>query len=285
MKKEYKKLVCIFSIIALLAGNAEISATENNNNFANLNTLKEGLLLSKNLKEVNDGFVYDINNNGRTDVFDFCRLKRNILYTEPPVTEPIVTKPIMRDPSDYTLEDIAYDWEAFFEYADRLKDDLFNGCGVPTEYGNAWGGTESKCILAILNHGKINDDVLESNLGMYTAEQLTNCTKFVYKICYAQELCGTDLDFEKYTLDPSIGQFLNDIDDAYRNGTINEVLYNIFMDANILEQYLYNPSILPVLNSYDRNCTQVDSDLVDYFCMDAYIDNLCKTVLGDSYTK
>ncbi len=74
MKKEYKKLVCIFSIIALLAGNAEISATENNNNFANLNTLKEGLFLSKNLKEVNDGFVYDINNNGRTDVFDFCRL-------------------------------------------------------------------------------------------------------------------------------------------------------------------------------------------------------------------
>lgn len=210
--------------------------------------------------------------------------------TEPPVTEPIVTEPpvtepVWRDPSDYRLEEIAYDPIAFAIFADSLKKDLLNGCGVPTEYGTVWGATEAQCILAILNHGKINDDVLESNLGIHTAEDITNCTKFIYKICYAQELCGTDVDFEKYTLDPSIGQFLNSIDDAYRNGTINEVLYNIFMDANILEQYLYNPSILPVLYSYDRNCTQINSDNVDYFCMDAYIDNLCNTVLGYSYTR
>lgn len=300
MKKDYKKLVCIFSIIILLVGHAEISATENNSNFANLNTLKEGLLLSKNLKEVDDGFVYDINKDGRIDVLDFCRLKRDILHkepsvtttpiTEPPVTEPIVTEPpvtepIWRDPDDYRLEEIAYDGEAFNQIAYRLKKDLLNGNGIETEYGTVWGSAEAACILAILNNGKINEDVLTYNLGMYTAEYLTICTKFIYKICYAQELCGTDLDFEKYTLDPSIGQFLNSIDDEFRNGTINDKMYDMFVNGNYIEEHIYNPSTLPVICSYGRNSYLLGSENVDYICMDAYIDNLCKTVLGDSYTK
>lgn len=210
--------------------------------------------------------------------------------TEPPVTEPIVTEPpvtepVMRDPSDYTLEEIAYDPIAFTMIADRLKKDLLNGNGIETEYGTVWGSAEAACILAILNNGKINEDVLTYNLGMYTAEDITNCTKFIYKIRYAQELCGTDLDFEKYTLDPSIGQFLNSIDDEFRNGTINDKMYDMFVNGNYIEEYIYNPSTLPVICSYGRDSYLLGSENVDYICMDAYIDNLCNTVLGHSYTR
>lgn len=280
MKKEYKKLVCIFSIIALLVGHTEISATENNSNFANLNTLKEGLLLSKNLKEVNDGFVYDINKDGRTDVLDYCILKRNILHEEPPAPEPPA-----RNPEDYRLEEIAYDAEAFNQYANRLKRELFNGCGVDTPYGGTYGEVESRCILALLNNGRINGDVLARMLGNKSSETIASCTKFIYRVCYTQELCGTDLNFEKYTLDPSIGQYLNSIDDAYRNGRIEEVLYDMFMNGNIPNDYLYNPSVLPIINSYDKDSTQLYSEFVDEYCMNAYIDNLCNTVLGYSYSR
>ncbi len=62
-------------------------------------------------------------------------------------------------------------------------------------------------------------------------------------------------------------------------------MYDMFMNGNIPQEYIYNPSVLPVLNSYDRDITQLDTDNVDYICMEPYIDNLCKTVLGDSYTK
>lgn len=290
MKKEYKKLVCIFSIIILLVGHAEISATENNSNFANLNTLKEGLLLSKNLKEVNDGFVYDINNNGRTDVFDFCRLKRNILYTEPPVTEPIVTEPpvtepVWRHPDDYRLEEIVYDINAFNIIANRLNRDLLNGNGIEMEYGCTFGRVEAQYILALLNPNMINDDVLRTNLGVYQTDYIKDSTKFVYMISWLQEACGTDLDFGKYTLDPSIGQFLNSIDDAYRNGTINDVLNDIFVNGNIPEEYMHSPSILPILSSYDRNSTYVNSSFVDETCMNSFNESLCNIVFGYSYTK
>lgn len=210
--------------------------------------------------------------------------------TEPPVTEPIVTEPpvtepVWRDPDDYRLEEIAYDGEAFNQIAYRLQKDLLNGNGIEMEYGCTFGGTEAAYILALLNYGKINDDVLGFNLGVNTADDFRKCNKFVYMINIVQEACGTDVDFEKYTLDPSIGQFLNSIDDAYRNGTINDVLNDIFVNGNVPQEYMYSPSTLPIISSYDRNFTYTNSNIVDETCMNSFVDNLCGTVFGYSYTR
>lgn len=210
--------------------------------------------------------------------------------TEPPVTEPIVTeppvtKPVWRDPDDYRLEEIVYDGNAFTIIADRLKNDILNGNGIEMEYGCTFGGTEAAYILALLNPNMINDDVLRLNLGFDTADNIKEYTKFVYMINWLQEACGTDVDFEKYTLDPSIGQFLNSIDDSYRNGTINEVLNDIFVNGNIAEEYMYSPSILPIISSYDRNSTYVNSDYVNEICLNSFNDNLFNTLFGYSYTR
>lgn len=205
--------------------------------------------------------------------------------TEPPVTEPPATEPPKRNPEDYRLEEIPYDAEAFNQLADRLKKELFNGCGVGTSYGGTYGEVESVCILALLNNGRINGDVLAQMLGNESTDAIGFCTRFIYTICQTQEICGSDVNFEKYTLDPSVGQFLNSIDDAYRNGRINDVLYDMFMNGNIPGDYLYNPAILSIICSYDKDNTQIAVENVDEICMNSYINNLVDTVRGYSYSR
>lgn len=187
--------------------------------------------------------------------------------------------------NQFRLEDIISDPNVFAVYAQKFKQSLMNGNRMQTIYSSStFGGKESEVALAMLNYGKISDEVLKDVFKDYTPEEIKNGTLFFYLIANTQDLFNTDVDFEKYTLDKNKGKYLNSIDDAYRNGDIDALLYDTLMNGNIPQEYFYDPAVMSLLCSYDRDNTYVYSSDVDEHCVNDFINDLCETVFGESYT-
>lgn len=220
--------------------------------------------------------------------------------TKPTTTTTTTTKkpettttqaPVIEEPEyrEYTLEDIRTNHGAFELYAQYLTNDLMAGNAMSMSYTNyTAGGRESVLLLAMLNEGEISDEVLGKVFSDYTYDDMKNYTEFIYSIADIQEMFGTDVDFSKYTLNYEIGTYINDIDNAYRNGEIDNFLYDVHMNGNIPSEYIYNSAIMSMLSSYDKNDTYMYNQSADVFCVDNFINILNDTVeqaKGISYTR
>lgn len=199
---------------------------------------------------------------------------------------PVIEEPEFRE---YTLEDIKTNYGAFKQFAQHLKSELMAGNAMSMSYTNyTAGGREAVLFLAMLNEGEISDEVLGKVFSDYTYDDMKNYTEFIYSIADIQEKFGTDVDFSKYTLNPEIGTYINDIDNAYRNGEIDNFLYDVHMNGNIPSEYIYNSAIMSMLSSYDKNDTYMYNQDADVFCVDNFINILNDTVeqaKGISYTR
>lgn len=199
---------------------------------------------------------------------------------------PVIEEPEYRE---YTLEDIRTNYGAFELYAQYLTNDLMAGNAMSMSYTNyTSGGREAVLFLAMLNEGYISDDVLGEVFADYSEEELKSYTEFIYSIADIQEKFGTDVDFSKYTLNPEIGTYINDIDNAYRNGEIEDFLYNAYMNGNMVEGGWGHPAIESMLCSYDTNNIYGTGQDLNVVFMDSYIENLYERIeksKGISYTR
>lgn len=199
---------------------------------------------------------------------------------------PVIEEPEYRE---YTLEDIRTHHGAFELYAQYLTNDLMVGNAMSMSYTNyTAGGREAVLFLAMLNEGYINDDVLGEVFADYSEEELKNYTEFIYSIADIQEKFGTDVDFSKYTLNPEIGTYINDIDNAYSNGEIEDFLYNAYMNGEMIEGGWGHPAIESMLCSYDTNNIYGTGQDLNIVFMDSYIENLYERIeksKGISYTR
>lgn len=199
---------------------------------------------------------------------------------------PVIEEPVV---DEFILENIGKNAGVFDWYANELKLDIMNGNALSMSYTDYTpGGREAKVLLAMLNEGYISDDVLGDAFADFSKEELKNYTEFIYSIADIQEKFGTDVDFSKYTLNPEIGTYINDIDNAYRNGEIDNFLYDVHMNGNIPSEYIYNSAIMSMLSSYDKNDTYMYNQDADVFCVDNFINILNDTVeqaKGISYTR
>ncbi len=141
---------------------------------------------------------------------------------------------------------------------------------------------ESEVALAMLNDGLISNEVLQEVLKYHTADDFELATEYLYKWCQTQNMFDTDVDFSKYTIDSEIGDYLNALDDAYRNGTAKEYIYDKFEEGNISDKCVKNPAIWALSCSYDIYKLYLTSDVVEVEIMDEYIKELDKTVHGES---
>lgn len=199
---------------------------------------------------------------------------------------PVIEEPEFRE---YTLEDIKTNYGAFNQLAQHLKSELMAGNAMSMSYTDyTAGGSEARLLLAMLNEGYINDDVLGEVFADYSEEELKNYTEFIYSIADIQEMFGTDVDFSKYTLNPEIGEYLNYIDETYRYGDIDGLIYDVFMNGNMSDSCSSNPAVLSMLCSCDKNNNYIYEKNINDLFMDSYIENLSNKIesaKGISYTR
>lgn len=219
---------------------------------------------------------YDVTGDGLLNVHDIMQillqLEKNIPITPPPST-------------GYTLDDICTNADAFRMFAGKYNGDFMNGYGVDGMYGPTYGGKESLIILAILNDGYISDDVIREVFADYTENDIKNAINFYYNTRWIANMCGTDVDFSKYTLDQELGEDLNAIDAAWRNGNIDSFLYDKVFAGGIKQEYLYSPAYTGLLTSYDECYKYTHPDGIDEICMDAWANKICNIAFGTPYTK
>ena len=188
---------------------------------------------------------------------------------------------------EYKLENIGISADVFRWHAINLKKEIMEEKMIGTSYADyTAGGNEATFLLAMLNDGKINDEVLAEVFSDYTKEDMKNYTEFVYSIVDIQEMVGTGkIDYENYTLDKNIGSYINKIDDAYRECDIEGFLEREYMNCEMQADYYYNPAIISMMCSYDRNNIYLYDFNADDLCVNDFIDRLLEKTKGISYTR
>ena len=202
--------------------------------------------------------------------------------------EPIVTS---EERQDYTLDDIAQSRYLLEHFGINLRHDLMSYQGsnftdISMSYGVTGGGTECIFILAALNYdvpGVVEQ--LCDSFSYYDEQELLNSRDFIYRFNYVQQKFGNDVDYSKYTLNPIIGEELNQMDDAYRNGSFDEYMIDKIVNGNIDPACLANPGFMCILSSYDEWSDYIFRFNVDEMCMDEFMSCIIENVYGHSYTK
>lgn len=219
---------------------------------------------------------YDVTGDGLLNVHDIMQillqLEKNIPITPPPST-------------GYTLDDICTNADAFRMYAGKYNGDHMNGYGIQMSNYTTYGGKECLVAFAILNDGYISDDVIREVFADYSEDDIWYGIRYYYATRATANMCGTDVDFSKYTLDQELGEDLNAIDAAWRNGTIDEFIYDKWITGNIKPEYIYMPAYTGLLASYDEYGKYCGPEGIDEICMDAWANKICNIAFGTPYTK
>ena len=157
--------------------------------------------------------------------------------TEPPTTQP--PAPVY----NYTLENITQSAEVFNYFADQMNHDIFQGSNVLDTNANGdeyWndGYKEARVALLLLNeNANYNEGVLNQVLAGYSELDLANGIIYFYGITNTEDICGGNIDYRNYTLDREIGDYMNQLNDARKNGKANGDYSQ--MD-NLIDNYFNN---------------------------------------------
>ena len=202
--------------------------------------------------------------------------------TEPPTTQP--PAPV----HEYVLENIAHDPEVFAHYARELKGELYQFKTYYSQYGNTAAGSESELLLAILNYGQIDEGVLQNVLGIYSAEEMVDYGNFLYNIAQMKKDYGANVDFTKYTLNKTIGEYINSLSNAADNGNLAYMIRNAWENDDMPEDCLNHPAPYIALASYDEFYD--NEQILNAFDANTYIvsekvDEIISKVVGRSFSR
>ena len=99
----------------------------------------------------------------------------------------------------------------------------------------------------------------------------------MYNFKVIQDSLQCDVDYSKYTINKDVGNFLNEADQAYRDGNFDQFMSDTILCGNVSPDVLDNPGAMAILYSYDNgkflNYDDVDSKLsivVSHICEQAY---------------
>ncbi len=181
-----------------------------------------------------------------------------------------------QEPEDdlLALENIGTEYAAFEWHSDCLRDDIMQGYAIETYYNDyVTGGIEAEILLAMLNKDfTINNEVLIEKFSDYTDDEIRNCVKFFYMYHTIIDKTGGNPDFKQYTLNPDIGDYLNNVIHAYQTNTLD----NILGDGNL--KYRDNPGISAILYSYGIYSTEEEIES----CVQKFIEDLIKIKNGNA---
>ena len=207
-----------------------------------------------------------------------------ITTTTTTTEEPIVTS---EERQGYVLEDISSNVYAFKSISGHLRNDMMSYYGddytsIDLGYGLTGGGFEAMAVLAALNPSAV--DIFKEICTIYDEQEFLNFKDFIYKFNFVQQKFGNDVDYSKYTLNPVIGAELNRMDQAYRDGMLNEYIQDI-INGNIAPECLSNPGFRGILMSYDESLDFFFATDFDESCIDGFMNDVVENAYGHSYTK
>ena len=202
--------------------------------------------------------------------------------TEPPTTQP--PAPV----HEYVIENIAHDPYVFKDYARKLKGELYQFRKYYSQYGDTTGAAESELLLAILNYGQIDERVLQEILGGYSAEEMVDYGNFLYNIAQMKKDYGANVDFTKYTLNRTIGEYMNSLSNAADNGNLTDMIRNAWENDDMPEDCLNHPAPYIALASYDEvydNEQILNSRDANAYIVSEKVDEIISKCLGRSFTR
>lgn len=156
-------------------------------------------------------------------------------------TEPQITEPI---PTEYTLDMIAYDINAFNYFAEEFAYDMcYNSMayydGITYESTMSDGVKEAKVALAALNKQYIQNDVLHDAFEGYNESDWINGRIFITNF-YSYKKSNEKIDLNKYIIDKDLANLLNTIYYSAQNGNTDTYIKEINTIFNSLdENYAY----------------------------------------------
>lgn len=204
--------------------------------------------------------------------------------TEAPVTEPVQ--------QNYNINDICYDADAFRHYAMELTN--FMKTAPDGTYYNAFciNGRYTSLIdeglglLALLNYGYINDDVIANVFSKYDYYNFVDFQDFLYSLSVNNN--ESIIDFENYCIDRSKGQYINFIQDSALNGTFSDFVNSEIGCQNMPQEYLQDLTIGCMYNAFGRGSvmctTEDDVNFVYTDSIDMFNEYIYSIALGKSYT-
>lgn len=201
------------------------------------------------------------------------------------VTEPPVTEPQEPEYDIYDLNNIGVSKKCFDVFVQSFKHSLLTNYPnnmffvIDIGYGETHMGFESSLIIESLNNVYCDNEYINTS-GQYAnidADYLNNCKYFMYNFKVIQDSLQCDVDYSKYTINKDVGNFLNEADQAYRDGNFDQFMSDTILCGNVSPDVLDNPGAMAILYSYDNgkflNYDDVDSKLsivVSHICEQAY---------------
>ncbi|WP_024861686.1 dockerin type I domain-containing protein [Ruminococcus flavefaciens] len=144
---------------------------------------------------------------------------------------------------EYTLENITQSAEVFNYFAKELNDCVFRGRGVST---TGWNGEDiylngekgSKVAILLLNENlNYKDGVLSEIFAGYNDADIRDGIQYFYDISLVEKVCNSDVDFNEFTFNRDIGDFMNMLENAKKNGDATGDYSEL---NNIMEDILFN---------------------------------------------
>ena len=170
-----------------------------------------------------------------------------VVTTQKPTTQKPTEPPTTQPPAptyDYTLENITQSAEVFNYFANQMNRDITQGTDVLTRRFNGeeyWdnGEMESKVALLLLNeNANYKDGVLRTVFSGYSDMDIADGVMYFFKAPTFEEICNGNIDFNKYSLDKDISNYMNELDKKRKNNNLSEI-------DKILEDFFYN-------NAYEK---------------------------------
>ncbi len=233
----------------------------------------------------------DVNGDTHTDAADaqliLMYYVRNTLAGIPTDWD-ILTEPAEPEYDIYDLNNIGVSKKCFDVFVNSFLCDLFINypntfVSIDIGYGDTYLGAESCVFLESLNCVNCDNEYINTS-GLYkyrNIDDLNNCKYFLYHFKTVQDHLQCDVDYSQFTIDKNVGNFLNQADQAYRDGNFELFMSETFGCANVSDEILKNSGAMAILYSYDNgkylNFDEIDSQL------NVVVNHICEQAFGNPY--
>ena len=211
--------------------------------------------------------------------------------TEEPTEDPLKELIAYTLRKDYTKNNIQSSVKieaqyALYQLSDELRKELFNGYVHENQYGGSLGADQSMALIVALNYNQnLNTEALDYIYECITEEQFKQYCDNI-DLAYYQYIYESTVDFNKYVIDESLANELNNISAEFKNyvnGTNDDFKETVknYIENNQSNNYIIN---YLMYSTYNRiNYDKIDLNEVQQQYFENVVVPTYKKIKGNQY--